>query len=138
MRSKNKPALNAIRTLQAEIINASKTAKPIDTDGALYALVQRQIKAIRTAMQEFEAAKREDLVQKEQEQLDVLQAYADEFPRMTVSEMDELVMSVVKQTGEGTKRVGEVIGRVMGKVQGRPCDVEYLRKKIEEVVEAKK
>jgi uncharacterized protein YqeY len=80
LRAKNKPALNAIRSLQAEIINASKTAKPVTTDGALYSLIQKQMKGITTAIQEFEAAKRDDLVQKEQEQLDVLRKYAEEIP----------------------------------------------------------
>lgn len=138
MRSKNKPALNTIRALQAEIINASKTAKPIETDGALYALVQKQIKASKSAIEEFEAAKREDLVNKEQEQLNVLQAYADDIPKVEESEIDELVRGVVEKIGEGKKTVGSIIGQVMsGGIKGRPYDADYLRKKIEQLVGTK-
>ncbi|KAF2844581.1 GatB/YqeY domain-containing protein [Plenodomus tracheiphilus IPT5] len=138
MRSKNKPALNTIRALQAEIINASKTAKPIETDGALYTLVQKQIKASKSAIEEFQAAKREDLVTKEQAQLAVLQAYADEIPTMQESEIDGLIQSVLDTIGEGKKTVGSVIGQVVtGGIKGRPYNVEYLRKKIEEVLGTK-
>ncbi|KAI8931203.1 Altered inheritance of mitochondria protein 41 mitochondrial [Plenodomus lindquistii] len=138
MRSKNKPALNTIRALQAEIINASKTAKPIETDGALYSLVQKQIKASKSAIEEFQAAKREDLVSKEQEQLDILQAYADEIPKVEDGEIDSLVKSVLETIGEGKKTVGSVIGQVMsGGIKGRPYNAEYLRKKIEELLGTK-
>lgn len=134
MRSKNKPTLNVIRALQAEIINASKTSKPITTDGALYSLIQKQIKGSTTAIQEFKAAKRDDLVQKEQEQLDVLRNYAEEIPKVEESEVDGLVEGAVKALDEGKRTFGSVMGRAMGGLKGRPTDMEYLSKKIEEAV----
>ncbi|EUC36538.1 hypothetical protein COCCADRAFT_23661 [Bipolaris zeicola 26-R-13] len=137
MRSKNKPALNTIRGLQAEIINASKTAKPITTDGALYSLIQKQIKASSASIEEFRNAKREDLVEKEQQNLDILKAYADEIPTVSESEVDSLVMSVVEGLEEGKRNFGSVMGKVMGAVKGRPLDVEYVTKKIQEAVGAK-
>ncbi|KAF1828520.1 GatB/YqeY domain-containing protein [Decorospora gaudefroyi] len=137
MRSKNKPALNTIRALQAEIINASKTAKPITTDGHLYSLLQKQIKSSTTAIHEFRNAKREDLVEKEQQQLDVLKAYADEIPKVAESEVDALVKSAVEGLEEAKRSFGPVMGKVMGGVKGRPFDLEYVTKKIEEAVGAK-
>lgn len=134
MRSKNKPTLNVIRALQAEIINASKTAKPITTDGALHSLIQKQIKGSTTALQEFEAAKRDDLVQKEQDQLDVLRKYAEEIPKVEESEIDGLIEGAVKALDEGKRTFGSVMGRVMGGIKGRPADMEYLNRKIEEAV----
>ncbi|KAH7072439.1 Yqey-like protein-domain-containing protein [Paraphoma chrysanthemicola] len=134
MRSKNKPTLNVIRALQAEIINASKTAKPITTDGALYSLIQKQIKSSTTAIQEFEAAKRDDLVQKEQEQVDILKKYADEIPKVEESEIDGLISAAVEKLEEGKRTFGSVMGRVMGGIKGRPADMEYLNKKIEEAI----
>lgn len=134
LRSKNKPALNAIRALQAEIINASKTAKPITTDGALYALIQKQIKATSTAIEEFQTAKRDDLVEKEQGQLDVLRRYADEIPKVEESEVDSIVGDIVGKLEEGKRTFGNVMGRTMGALKGRPHDVEYVTRKIEELV----
>jgi uncharacterized protein YqeY len=134
LRAKNKPALNVIRSLQAEIINASKTAKPITTDGAFYSLLQKQIKGCTTAIKDFEAAKRDDLVQKEQEQLDVLRKYAEEIPKVEESEIDGLIDGAVKALEEGKRTLGSVMGKVMGGIKGRPVDMEYLNKKIEEIV----
>jgi uncharacterized protein YqeY len=134
LRAKDKTTLNVIRSLQAEIINASKTAKPIATDGALYSLIQKQIKGVTTAIQEFETAKRDDLVQKEQEQLNVLQKYAEEIPKVQESEIDGLIDGAVKALEEGKRTFGSVMGRVMGGLKGRPADMEYLNKKIEEVI----
>jgi uncharacterized protein YqeY len=130
LRSKNKPTLNVIRSLQAEIINASKTATPITTDGALYKLIQKQIKSSTTAIAEFENAKREDLVTKEQEQLDVLKGYAGEIPKAEESEIDGLVQKAAEAGGS----FGSVMGKVMGALKGKPADMEYLNKKIEEAV----
>jgi uncharacterized protein YqeY len=134
LRAKDKTTLNVIRSLQAEIINASKTAKPVETDGALYSLIQKQIKGITTAIQEFEAAKRDDLVQKEQEQLNVLQKYAEEIPKVEQSEVDGLIDGAVKALEEGKRTFGSIMGRVMGGLKGRPADMEYLNKKIEEAI----
>ncbi|KAI4947811.1 Altered inheritance of mitochondria protein 41 mitochondrial [Alternaria arbusti] len=137
MRAKNKPALNTIRALQAEIINASKTAKPIETDGALYSLVQKQIKASSASIEEFRNAKREDLVEKEQAHLDVLKGYAQEIPLVENSEVDALVKSVIEGIEEGKRSFGSVMGKVMGGLKGRPFDLEYVTKKIQEAVGAK-
>lgn len=134
LRAKNKPALNTIRALQAEIINASKTAKPIETDGALYSLIQKQIKGITTAIEEFQAAKRDDLVQKEQAQLDVLRKYLEEIPKVEESEIDGLVESAVKALEGAKVNVGQIMGNVMGAIKGRPADVEYIKRKINEAV----
>ncbi|KAH8729030.1 Yqey-like protein-domain-containing protein [Phaeosphaeriaceae sp. PMI808] len=134
LRSKNKPTLTVIRSLQADIINASKTAKPITTDGALFSLIQKQIKGCTTAIQEFENANRDDLVQKEQEQLDVLKKYADEIPKVEESEIQELIEGAMKALEEGKRNFGSVMGKVMGGIKGRPADMEYLNKKIEEAV----
>ncbi|CAN9103440.1 unnamed protein product [Alternaria alternata] len=137
MRAKNKPALNTIRALQAEIINASKTAKPITTDGALYSLIQKQIKSSSASIEEFRNAKRDDLVEKEQAQLDVLNGYAKEIPTVEESEIDALVNSAVEGLEQGKRNVGAVMGKVMAGVKGRPFDLEYITKKIQEAVGAK-
>ncbi|KAF1946916.1 GatB/YqeY domain-containing protein [Clathrospora elynae] len=137
MRSKNKPALNTIRALQAEIINASKTAKPITTDGALYSLIQKQIKASTSAIEEFQGAKRQDLVDKEQAQLDVLKSYAGEIPKVEEGELDALVKSVVEGLEEGKRNFGSVMGKMIGGIKGRPFDMEYVTRKIEAAVGTK-
>ncbi|KAF9694252.1 hypothetical protein EKO04_007963 [Ascochyta lentis] len=134
MRAKNKPALNVIRALQAEIINASKTAKPIENDGTFYSLVQKQIKASSASIEEFTAAKRSDLVEKEQAQLDVLKKYAEDIPKLSETELNGIIDQAVAGFDEAKRAYGPIMGKVMGAIKGRPHDVEYVQKKIEELV----
>ncbi|KAF1361187.1 GatB/YqeY domain-containing protein [Lizonia empirigonia] len=134
MRAKNKPALNVIRALQAEIINASKTAKPIESDGALYSLVQKQIKASSASLEEFTAAKRPDLVEKEQAQLDVLKKYAEDIPKLSETDLDGIIGQAIAGFEEAKRAYGPIMGKVMGAIKGRPHDVEYVQKKIEELI----
>lgn len=137
MRAKKKPALNVIRGLQAEIINASKTAKPIETDAAFYSLLQKRIKSASTAIEEFQQAKREDLVAKEEEQVEVLKSFVDRIPKVAETEIDELVKGALEKLEEGKRNVGSVMGKVMGGIKGRPVDTGYLTKKIEEAIGAR-
>lgn len=134
MRSKNKPALVIIRALQDEVQTASRDGKPFTSDSALFPLIQKKIKASKNAVAEYEAAKRDDLVSKEQALMDVLQKYSDEIPKVAESELDELVKTAAGQL-EGAKRnAGGVMGRVMSALKGRAFDMDYLSQKIEEVI----
>lgn len=134
MRAKNKPALNVIRALQAEIINASKTAKPIENDGTFYALVQKKIKEANATIEECTAAKREDLVEKEQAHLDVLKKYAEDIPKVPEAELNSIIDQAVAGFEEAKRAYGPIMGKVMGAIKGRPHDIEYVQKKVEELV----
>lgn len=134
MRAKNKPALNVIRALQAEIINASKTAKPIENDGTFYALVQKKIKEANATIEECTAAKREDLVEKEQAHLDVLKKYAEDIPKVPEAELSTIIDQAVAGFEEAKRAYGPIMGKVMGAIKGRPHDIEYVQKKVEELV----
>ncbi|KAF2242842.1 hypothetical protein BU26DRAFT_523845 [Trematosphaeria pertusa] len=136
LRSKNKPQLTVLRALLADITNASKTSKPITTDANLYSLLQKQIRASSAALQEFQAAKRQDLVDKEQGQLDVLKQYAERIPKVSEEEVDGVVKSVVEELGKkGSVQVARATGMVMGRLGkgGMPIDVEVVKRGIEEV-----
>ncbi|KAG9203459.1 Altered inheritance of mitochondria protein 41 mitochondrial [Epicoccum nigrum] len=134
MRAKNKPALNVIRALQAEIINASKTAKPIENDGTFYALVQKKIKEANATIEECTAAKREDLVEKEQAHLDVLNKYAEDIPKVPEAELNGIIDQAVAGFEEAKRAYGPIMGKVMGAIKGRPHDIDYVQKKVEELV----
>ena len=132
MRAKDKPRLTVLRALLAEITNASKTAKPVASDASLYSLLSKQIKASQAAVQEFEAAKRQDLVDKEQEQINILQGYLGQIQVVGEEEIRKIVTQAVGASGE--PKVGQVIGKVMSEIKSRPVDSELVRKIVEEVV----
>jgi uncharacterized protein YqeY len=144
MRAKDKPRLSTIRSLLAEITNASKTAKPIETDVHLYGLLARHIKAANTALEEFEKAERSDLVEKEQAQLTVLEELKGRIEVVGEEEIEIVVKKTLKQLQEASEKqgkkveinVGSVTGKAMGTLglSGKPVDVDVVRRKAEEML----
>lgn len=132
MRAKDKPRLTVLRALMAEITNASKTPKPVATDAALYSLLSKHIKASQAAVQEFEAAKRQDLVDKEQEQINILEGYLGQIQAVGEEEIRNIVKEAIGSSGQ--PKVGQVIGKVMSEIKSRPVDSELVKKVVEEVV----
>jgi uncharacterized protein YqeY len=134
MRAKDKQKLNVLRAIMAEITNASKTTKPVDSDAKLLVLLKKQITAAEKAVEEFENAKRPDLVEKEQAQLEVLKAYQLEIPMLAKDEVDGIVDSVVAQLREGKEEgwkppFGALMKEVQAKIAGRPVDQGYVTEK---------
>lgn len=135
MRAKDKQKLNVLRSIMAEITNASKTAKPVDSDAKLLALFKKQTVAAEKAVAEFERAQRLDLVEKERAQIAVLQAYQGEIPMLQEEEVDSLVEAAVAELRgenkeEGWKpQFGALMKGVMAKIAGRPVDQSYVTEK---------
>lgn len=121
MIAKDTPRLSVLRALLADITNASKTTSPVSTDLHLLALLRKRIAASRSAADEFKAANRPDLAEKEEAQIKVLEEYAgtvSEAAGGAISEADirDAVSKVVEAVkGEGAKAdVGTVLKRVLG------------------------
>lgn len=140
MRAKNKPRLDVLRTLTAEITNASKTAKPISTDTNLLSLLKKQIQACQESIEAFKSASREDLVGKENAQLEVLEGYVDEIPKLSEEDVGEMVEEVVKELREAGKvkesekpEFGMLMGGVQKKIAGRPVDMQFVTERISRI-----
>ena len=121
MRAKDTTRLDVIRSLRSAILNASKTPKPITNDAQLFLLLTKTLASSQTAIAEFKAASREDLVQKEQAQVAVLEEYMKEIPKMEKSEVERLINEAVateKSSGREAKS-GMIIGKVMRAIEGR-------------------
>ncbi|KAF2733310.1 GatB/YqeY domain-containing protein [Polyplosphaeria fusca] len=137
LRSKDKLRLTVLRSLLAEITNASKTPKPIANDTHLLALLQKTIASSNKAIDEFEAAKRQDLVDKEKAQVDVLEGYVDEIPKLGADEVDSIIKDVVEGFAEGERKFGRVMKEVARKIAGRPADMQEVTRRIKEMVPEK-
>ncbi|KAI1470838.1 GatB/YqeY domain-containing protein [Daldinia caldariorum] len=89
MRAKDASRLTAIRSVLSAVLNASKTSSPITTDAQLVVLLRKSQRACDDAAAEFQAAGRQDLVDKEREQVAILGEYVAASGVQDVSE-DEL------------------------------------------------
>ncbi|KAH9887100.1 Yqey-like protein-domain-containing protein [Xylariomycetidae sp. FL2044] len=143
MRAKDKARLTAIRSVLAATLNASKTASPVATDAQLVALLRKTQKASEDAGAEAAGAGREDLAEKEREQIRILDEYIAGSGVEEVGE-DQLrtvvagVVTAMTSEGEvqGKAKVGDVMRRLLapgGPLEGKNVDKAELARIVKEI-----
>ncbi|KAM0432790.1 hypothetical protein ACHAPT_004492 [Fusarium lateritium] len=139
MRAKDAPRLAVLRSIMSANLNASKTSTPIKTDVQLVALIRKIQKGAFDAVAEAKAAGREDLVQKEEEQIKVLDEYIANSGVQTLgeAELKALVQDAVeasKAAGVQAKAImGDVMKRLSGALEGKDVDRKGLAKLVKEL-----
>ena len=115
MQSKDVNRLSVLRSLLTQTLNASKTSTPINTDLHMLALLRKSANASRLASEEFKGAGRQDLAEKEESQLRIMEEYANGMEPVTDEDIMAAVKGVVhKMKDEGvTMHMGEVMKRVL-------------------------
>lgn len=118
MRDREENRLIALRLLRAAIVNEEiEKGHPLDDDEVM-AIAARQAKQRRESIEAFRAGHREDLVQQEQAQLEVLQAYLPQ--QMTRAEVEQAAREAIAATGaSGPGDLGSVMRVLMPSLKGR-------------------
>lgn len=81
-------------------------------------IIAKQIKQKRAAIEEFEKADRQDLVDEAHQEIKVLEAYLPE--QLSEEELKQIITDAIAETGATTpKEMGKVISLVSGKTTGR-------------------
>lgn len=118
MRAKDQTRLLTIRSIRSAIIEKEKEGTGPLTDDDLQAIVQKQAKQRRDALQQYEDAGREDLAQKERDELEIVAAYMPE--QLSDEDIHRVVQDIVTRTGATSmKDMGRVMGEVMSELKGR-------------------
>lgn len=114
MQTKDSNRLSVLRAVLAQTLNASKTSAPINTDIQMLALLRKSVSAGRAASEEFKGAGRQDLADKEDLQVAIMEEYAGSVETVGEDEIRSTVQSVVDSLkSEGTKlQMGDVLKRV--------------------------
>ncbi len=87
-------------------------------DEEIFEVISSEIKKRKEAISEFEKGKREDLVLKEKQELEILQKYLPE--QLSEEEIKKLVKEAVdKVSAKEMKDIGKVMGELMPKVKGK-------------------
>jgi uncharacterized protein len=118
MRAKAKERLGAIRLMLAEV-KRIEVDERIDVDDArLLAVLDKMVKQRRDSIQQFEAAERQELADKEQAEIDVIQEFLPEA--LTDEELAAMIDAAIASTGaESMRDMGKVMGILKPKIQGR-------------------
>lgn len=114
MKARDSVRVGTIRYLLSEVKNAEIDQGEL-TEEAITKLITKQVKQMKDALKDFEAAGRDEIVAEETAKIAILEEFLPE--QMSDEELDAVVAEVVSTTEE--KNMGKLIGMVMGKVAGQ-------------------
>lgn len=118
MRARNKARLGTIRLALAEVKQREVDTRTELSDDDVITLLTKMVKQRNDSIAQFQSANRQDLVDVEQAELEVLKEFLPE--PLTEQELQALISEAVSSTGaSGMQDMGKVMGWLKPKVQGR-------------------
>ena len=118
LRAQDRVTLGAVRMLSAALLEREKAGQGALSAEDEVAIVQRQAKQRRDSIEQFRAAGRDDLADREVEELAVIERYLP--AQLSDEEVAEEVRAIVARTGaEGPQAMGRVMGEAMKALKGK-------------------
>jgi uncharacterized protein YqeY len=118
LRGGDKVRVSVIRLLIAAIKNAEiAQGGPID-DSAVLGVISKEVKRHRESIEAFKKGNRQDLVSKEEQELDIISQYLPQ--QMSSEEIAETVRQVIAEVGaKGPSDKGKVMSKIMPQLKGK-------------------
>jgi uncharacterized protein YqeY len=133
LKQKNTVTLSVLRLLKAHMKNymIEKKLKELK-DEDIYGILKKQAKQHRDSIEQFKQGQRPDLVQKEEAELKIIQAY---LPKpLSEGELKTIVRDVINEIKpDGKKDFGKVMKAVMERAKGR-ADGKAVNKLVNEML----
>jgi len=118
MRDKDKHRLGTLRMITAAVKQKEVDERVELDDTAVLAVLDKMAKQYRDSIEQYRQAGRDDLVEKETTELNIITEYLPE--QLNETDLEALVKKAIEETGaEGVKDMGKVMGVLKPKVQGR-------------------
>jgi len=119
MLARDAARLSTLRLLKSAI-GYAQIERKIETlsDAETVAIIQKEVKKRREAVEQFERGGRPELAAKEKQEITVLESF---LPKpLTTEELEQRVRAAIQETGAtGKKQMGQVIKAVQAKAAGR-------------------
>jgi len=120
MKAKDEASLRALRAIKAEIIKAKTepgAGGEISGDKEI-SMLQKMVKQRRDALDIYKAQSREDLAQKEQEEINVIEKFLP--AQLSEEELKTELQQIIAETGAASPAdMGKVMGAATKKLAGR-------------------
>ncbi len=124
MKAKNEPVLRSLRAIKAEIIKAKTepgAGGEID-EATEQKFLQKMVKQRKDALTIYEEQKREDLAQKEREEIEVIEKFLPK--QLSEAEIKTALLKIMEDMGaSGPADMGKVMGvaskQMAGKADGK-------------------
>ncbi len=117
LKEKNEVVVSSLRNLKAAVKNAEIEKKSALTDDEVLIVVAKKVKQHKDSIESFKAGGRNDLVEIEMSQMQVLEKYLPK--QMEESELRQIVKEAIAATGAGAGDFGKVMKAVVVKVAGK-------------------
>lgn len=128
MKQKEKDRLTVIRMIKASIKQEIIDHKKEENDDLALDVINKQIKMRNDSIKEFEKAGRSDLVEKTNQELDVLKVYLPE--QLKEEELDQIIDTLIKEVNPTSpKDMGKLMGIITPQVKGK-ADMTIVSSKI--------
>ncbi len=118
MRDKDTLRLSVVRMLKSAVkYKEIELLKPLD-DAGVQAVIGSEVKRRRDAVEQYRAGNRQDLAEKEEAEIRILQGWLPQ--QLSAEELRAKVEEAVKKVGaQGPKDMGAVMKALLPEVQGR-------------------
>ena len=131
MKNKDTIRKNTIIMVRAAIKQIEVDARKEVTEDEILAIITKQVKEKRFAIEEFKKGSREDLVQLTEAEIEILLEYLPK--QLTEEEVEQIVIETIKEiNATSMKDIGLIMKAVMPKVIGR-TDGNIVNKVVKKV-----
>ena len=130
MRAKDTARLGAVRLLQASIKQKEVDERIELTDDQVLSVIQKMLKQRKDSIEAYQKANRQDLIDQEQLEIDVLTKYMPE--PLSDSEVSKIIDDVIAEVNAtDMKDMGKVVGILKSQISGR-ADMGQVSKIVRE------
>ena len=118
MRNKEALKRTVLRTMLSEIRNAEINSQTTLDEEGIISVLTKQVQQRKDSVEAYEAANRQDLVNKETEEINIISVYLPE--QLPQEEVEQIVEAAISQFGASSlDDMGKIMGLVMPQVRGR-------------------
>ncbi len=118
MKEKDEIKLSTIRLLKGAIVLEEKKANRILEDIDIVDIISKQIKLRKDSIEEFKKANREDLIEKINKEIEVLNKYLPK--QISNEELSKIIDDTIKEVNASTaKDFGIVMKNLVPKIKGK-------------------
>ncbi len=129
MKAKDELRLSVLRMMKAALKNKQVELGKALEDSEATAVFRTLIKQRRESVEQFRKGARNDLADKEEAEIKIIEAYLP--PAVEDEEIDVVVVAAIADTGaSGPKDLGKVMKVVMAKFAGRNIDGKRVNEKV--------
>jgi len=129
MKAREALKLSVLRMMKAALKNKQiELGKPVE-DGEAIAVLRTLIKQRHESVEQFRKGGRDDLADKEEAEIKIVEAYLP--AKVDENEIEATIIAAIAETGaQGPKDIGKVMKAVMTKFAGRNVDGKVVSEKV--------